>query len=391
MVPSADRQRVKTLLTETITLLCKNGLHFKSGFSIEALIGITLDEDDVFLVSIKETVRPATCNSDGNSSPPDLSKQRHIRGISSSDHQTENWEQRHHEVYDDSSSNAPCDATLPSVQVRGRNVTECNRQSPEAPEQGGLRPNLKRRFSESGDREDRPTSDSYKEQQNSDPLFHTSSNFNELLVNRELLTRHYADSEDNAADSHRTERRSTGSAELLDVKQEPGTEGNGSRTFQGTESSSAVSSNLDLFFSNPTNFPFPGIAWNNFTQLSRQESSPVVKSISSVLMPTEDLNRSGSLTLDPLRPHRCCKCSKSFTTVQGRNLHEKLHDGIYQYNCPHCGKGCSGTTQLRGHMATHTQIKEFKCPICGQAYVYKKTLTDHIKRLHMEILSMPIM
>lgn len=285
MVPSVDRQRVKTLLTETITLLCKNGLHFTSGFSIEALIGITLDEDDVFLVSIKETVRPTPCNSDSNSNPPDLSKQRHIRGTSSADHQKVNWEQRHQELYDDSSSNAPCDAALSSVQDRRRNTTESNCQSPEAPDQGGLRPNLKRRFSESGDREDHRTSDSYKEQQNSDPLFHTSSNFNELLVNRELLTRQYADSEDNAKDSHRTERLSTGSGELLDVKQEPGTEANGSRTFQGTKSSSVVSSNLDLFFSNPTNFPFPGIAWNNFTQLCQQESSPVVK-VSALLSHT---------------------------------------------------------------------------------------------------------
>ena len=56
MVLKADRERVKALLTETITLLCKNGLNYQSEFAIEALIGITLDRDDVFLVSIKETI-----------------------------------------------------------------------------------------------------------------------------------------------------------------------------------------------------------------------------------------------------------------------------------------------------------------------------------------------
>ena len=56
MVLKADRERVKALLTETITLLCKNGLKYQSEFAIEALIGITLDRDDVFLVSIKETI-----------------------------------------------------------------------------------------------------------------------------------------------------------------------------------------------------------------------------------------------------------------------------------------------------------------------------------------------
>ena len=59
MVLKADQQRVKALLAETITLLCKNGLNFKREFTIEGLIGITLDQDDVFLVSIKETIRSA--------------------------------------------------------------------------------------------------------------------------------------------------------------------------------------------------------------------------------------------------------------------------------------------------------------------------------------------
>ena len=57
MVLKADQQRVRALLAETVTLLCKNGLHYKSEFSIEGLIGITLDQDEIFLVSIKETIK----------------------------------------------------------------------------------------------------------------------------------------------------------------------------------------------------------------------------------------------------------------------------------------------------------------------------------------------
>lgn len=52
----SDQERVKALLKETITLLCKNGLEYKNRFCVDALIGITLDEDDVFLVKITETV-----------------------------------------------------------------------------------------------------------------------------------------------------------------------------------------------------------------------------------------------------------------------------------------------------------------------------------------------
>lgn len=66
MTLKADQQQVKALLTETITLLCKNGLHFKSEFCVEGLIGVTLDQDEVFLINIKETVvrtdQPANAN-----------------------------------------------------------------------------------------------------------------------------------------------------------------------------------------------------------------------------------------------------------------------------------------------------------------------------------------
>ena len=57
MVLSADKERLKALLKDTITLLCRNGLAFKSKFSIEALIGVTLDEDDIFLISINELIQ----------------------------------------------------------------------------------------------------------------------------------------------------------------------------------------------------------------------------------------------------------------------------------------------------------------------------------------------
>lgn len=61
----ADQQRVRALLTETVALLCRNGLNFKSELCIEGLIGVTLDREEIFLVNIKETVKvnsPASSN-----------------------------------------------------------------------------------------------------------------------------------------------------------------------------------------------------------------------------------------------------------------------------------------------------------------------------------------
>ena len=51
-----DQERVRALLTDTVTLLCKNGLHFDKQMRVQGLLGITLDDDDVFIVHINESV-----------------------------------------------------------------------------------------------------------------------------------------------------------------------------------------------------------------------------------------------------------------------------------------------------------------------------------------------
>ena len=49
-----DQERVRNLLTDTVTLLCKNGLHYQKELKVQGLLGITLDENEVFVVHINE-------------------------------------------------------------------------------------------------------------------------------------------------------------------------------------------------------------------------------------------------------------------------------------------------------------------------------------------------
>ena len=56
MVLQDDADRVKHLLAEAISVLCKNGLSFETELSVEGLLGITLDNSDIFLVNINETI-----------------------------------------------------------------------------------------------------------------------------------------------------------------------------------------------------------------------------------------------------------------------------------------------------------------------------------------------
>ena len=104
MVLTAERERVKDLLKETITILCRNGLQYKQEFSIEALIGITLDKDEVFLVSIKETIQTLAEKAHNSSedeqsetdsslspkSPKNRKRKRRKRHSEQSDHGSDN-------------------------------------------------------------------------------------------------------------------------------------------------------------------------------------------------------------------------------------------------------------------------------------------------------------
>jgi len=51
-----DQERVKVLLTETIALLCKNGLNFVKDIRVQGLLGITVDSSDVFIVQLNESL-----------------------------------------------------------------------------------------------------------------------------------------------------------------------------------------------------------------------------------------------------------------------------------------------------------------------------------------------
>ena len=71
-VVSSEPNRVNSLLIETITLLCRNGLSFTKQLKIEGMIGITIDDSEIALIHINEFLLP-------NSS---LESQQHCRNES---------------------------------------------------------------------------------------------------------------------------------------------------------------------------------------------------------------------------------------------------------------------------------------------------------------------
>lgn len=59
---------IKQLLRETLVMLCKNTLGYRSELSIEGLLGLTLDQNEVILVSISETISKDSSELNGGDS-----------------------------------------------------------------------------------------------------------------------------------------------------------------------------------------------------------------------------------------------------------------------------------------------------------------------------------
>ena len=94
----AYQERLIALVKDTISLLCKNGLEYNQEFSVEGLLGVTLDKDEVFLIPIKELVADkgvSTTNDvaldasqdvdDGRKSPKRKKKRRHAEATVAQD------------------------------------------------------------------------------------------------------------------------------------------------------------------------------------------------------------------------------------------------------------------------------------------------------------------
>jgi len=83
MLQKTDNEKITALLKATICLLCKNGIAFKEKFTIDAVIGVTVDDSDVILVSMNELVHAATSavSPEKKSSPEDSDDQQALERV----------------------------------------------------------------------------------------------------------------------------------------------------------------------------------------------------------------------------------------------------------------------------------------------------------------------
>lgn len=58
IVMSEEAERLQHLIKEAVSVLCRNATLYKNSVRVQGLLGITLDEQDVFLVDINDTYEP---------------------------------------------------------------------------------------------------------------------------------------------------------------------------------------------------------------------------------------------------------------------------------------------------------------------------------------------
>jgi len=49
-----DQERIRSLLVDTISLLCRNGLNFENELRVQAVVGVTVDTDECFVVHLNK-------------------------------------------------------------------------------------------------------------------------------------------------------------------------------------------------------------------------------------------------------------------------------------------------------------------------------------------------
>ena len=67
MVLKKAESQMRTMLSDTILALCRNTLPYSAEVSIEGLLGITLDNKEIFLVNINETLQKDGVSSEKHS------------------------------------------------------------------------------------------------------------------------------------------------------------------------------------------------------------------------------------------------------------------------------------------------------------------------------------
>ncbi|ESN91566.1 hypothetical protein HELRODRAFT_96284, partial [Helobdella robusta] len=424
MILSEEQRRVKALLTETIVLLCKNGLDFKSEFSIEALIGVTLDRNEVLLININESVKNDVDHDDPSGSDyynDDITQSKVGVSISCSSNtninalrevnESHDLPPKHHRVHcsaddslssgsnnNNSSTNNPNEFNSPSYPNRQNRQTRNNHHSQDLNSTSFKRSNNENFENEENQFQQKMRKLNQSNRQHSQRLSPMSNNNN---------------NNNNSNNSNNNSMNFSGSTNMQGVPEHPvavSTPKFKSEPMENENSSlqSAVCNNDSAAYSHWSTVPSddclpdfqnlvhgttalvgmnlptkPGNASQPFTSMQQlqplsmgqQQQQHMQLQQTNNLPATTTASTTTSLPLSSSSQQQ-----QQSTFFESLVLSNGQAGSRGRYKCSICFKEMRLLRDLRAHLATkHNLEKDFSCSVCGTGFTYKHNLFVHLR------------
>ncbi|KAK2146938.1 hypothetical protein LSH36_578g01082 [Paralvinella palmiformis] len=329
MISRIEKERIKALLRETLTLLCKNGLPYRQEFNLEALIGITLDKKDVLLISLNEFIcgdsssgKESCCIQDGQKTH--RGKLRRGRG-------------------------------RPPKRPKFTPIPQCETAADPEDDCPSTDASLKL--------------DSHPDQNEANPV-------PDLNEDVESTSEDSSSSESECGLDDLTEDQKNLLAKMKEAV-------NQQIKKEFTESPSRDNTGL-----RPMDIEESQKIWQRAFEMARitKQADGKKKKAETCAGNGKDKcehseqehQESGESMPSPM----CHICGKTMSTEKNLTKHVRRHLGMFSVYCDECGKGFFDRTDLDSHTAKHKDTKLYQCDICGRSYSHKRGLYKHIRKDH---------
>lgn len=339
--------QVKILLAETILSMCRNTLNYHAEICVEGLLGITLDNEEIFLVNINQTIKNQIDTPGKAASSKENLKRSRKEDVGS-------------DTEPESSSN---ESESSSTKKRRKRV----RRKKHKGEKGS--------GSENGELAD--VSANADQTLQSDETDRKFSQVN--LEQTDGSEQYYENSNQTAGDDSYTEEGAPSSVNVT-VKQEPpgGPESDDDLVF--------VKQEVDEFsMSQPSAHQFSNLSqvFQSSADMSLSQPSDMM---SGAFFASPANNMSANAMQQPVPGPSGANTGKSRRSAE-LCIEEKFVDGMgrVMYMCKECGKIITTRTGLLQHRRTHSGERPFVCKICGKRSARKGHVKDHFLRKHSEV------